>query len=355
MRGIALAAVLFVPNVALADCGTHAEMIAVAGHVSPAVVKIQTISAQPGCETVGTGFLVSSGGYILTAKHVVPAGCIDQSIRGLVAYTDRTVELEVVDASATDAALLRIVGGATGLPSLSLLRPIAEPRRFQNRTVVIVSFDDAEPIATLGRVLLTRPTGEPYKWRICGAAANPGRSGSPVIMQDGSVAAIFVDRPVGDQDIASILPVANISDIDEFDASPPSIASRSQMGPALPQLEGDQTALVELAPRSRLPNPIMLVAALPNRILGRPVDGDGTVEIRAPAGLTFDRSSIDLRPTGASSTTSAVPECTDGLLGRCFVISDDFKRLSIRTIGSVDDVSSGVVARVRAESPATAP
>jgi hypothetical protein len=238
---VGVASLFAIAAAAHADCTTQIAdprtMIRLAG---PAIVKIQTLSAEARCVTSGTGFVVSQAGHVLTAGHVVPKDCADLSIVGTMPGTEQVLQLRLVERSALDAALLEFTSPRVGLSALSIGRPVENEPSFDLRDVVIVSFypDLPRPVPTTARIDSTAINGQPNLWALCAVAANPGRSGSPVMTAGGTVLAIFVEKPGGDsQDIARALPIHRILDLPSLSSEPPVLAfkpvdwSGSSVGP----------------------------------------------------------------------------------------------------------------------------
>jgi serine protease Do len=141
----------------------------------------------PPSKGVGSGFIVSPDGYVLTNAHVVA-----DASEVIVTLTDRrefTAKVVGID-KASDVALIKIA--ATGLPTVrfgdpSKLRPgqwaiaIGSPFGFANSVTAGV-------ISAIGRPLID---GSNYVTFIqTDAAVNPGNSGGPLFNMDGEVIGI---------------------------------------------------------------------------------------------------------------------------------------------------------------------
>ena len=142
----------------------------------------------PPSKGVGSGFIVSADGYVLTNAHVV-----SDASEVTVTLTDRrefTAKVIGID-KASDVALIKIA--ATGLPTVrfgdpSKLRPgqwaiaIGSPFGFENSVTAGV-------ISAIGRPLIDGNTN--YVTFIqTDAAVNPGNSGGPLFNIDGEVIGI---------------------------------------------------------------------------------------------------------------------------------------------------------------------
>ncbi|MGH8254177.1 MAG: DegQ family serine endoprotease [Steroidobacteraceae bacterium] len=144
---------------------------------------------QPPEEGVGSGFIVSADGYILTNTHVV-----DNATRVTVRLTDRREFTAKVIGSddKSDVALLKI--DAKNLPTVRLgdpskLRPgewvvaIGSPFNFQNSVTAGI-------VSALGRPV---PNGSSYNYVNfiqTDVAVNPGNSGGPLFNMNGEVVGI---------------------------------------------------------------------------------------------------------------------------------------------------------------------
>jgi serine protease Do len=146
--------------------------------------------APPPSRGVGSGFVVSPDGYVLTNAHVVA-----DASEVLVTLTDRREFIAKVIGidKASDVALIKIA--ATGLPTVrfgdpSKLRPgqwaiaIGSPFGFENSVTAGV-------ISAIGRPLIDGTSQTNYVTFIqTDAAVNPGNSGGPLFNIDGEVIGI---------------------------------------------------------------------------------------------------------------------------------------------------------------------
>jgi serine protease Do len=143
----------------------------------------------PPSRGVGSGFIVSSDGYVLTNAHVV-----SDASEVTVTLTDRREFLAKVIGidKASDVALIKIA--ATGLPTVrfgdpSKLRPgqwaiaIGSPFGFENSVTAGV-------ISALGRPLNDGSNTSYVTFIQTDAAVNPGNSGGPLFNIDGEVIGI---------------------------------------------------------------------------------------------------------------------------------------------------------------------
>lgn len=327
--------------------------------LKPSIVKIETTAVQPGCTGHGTGFLISPGGFIMTAGHVVDPNCENQAIVGLIAGETTPVQLEIAERSQLDVAILRIRNPARSFPSLSLIRPMTDRRAYEGVAVAIASFyrEYPRPTITSARIDSVDVIGEPRKWGLCATAANPGRSGSPVALQDGTIVAVFTERPSnGEQDIARVIPLAEISDLTTFtapDAGLIFVGSPRGATPPLPvNVQSPEQLLYEfnineVARAHRSPfdkkdrylnrNGVVTAAShLSGGSLAVAIMNGAklrfaepfTSRFQAPPGFKFDKDFFDLRLESHNPTRAPLPlrRCT-GQSSDCHAFSADGRSL----------------------------
>ena len=157
-------------------------------------------------KSLGSGFIISSDGYILTNAHVV-----DGADEVVVKLTDkREYKAKVIGADKrTDVALIRIE--ATGLPSVRLGDPaklrvgewvaaIGSPFGFENSVTAGI-------VSAKGRSL---PQENYVPFIQTDVAINPGNSGGPLFNMKGEVVGInsqIYSRSGGYQGIAFAIPI----------------------------------------------------------------------------------------------------------------------------------------------------
>ena len=133
---------------------------------------------------VGSGFIISADGYVMTNAHVV-----DGADEVYVTLTDkREFKAKVLGADArTDVALLKIDGGT--LPSLTI--GDSDKIRVGEWVVAIGSPFNLENTVTAGIISAkSRDTGEYLALIQSDVAVNPGNSGGPLINMRGEVIGI---------------------------------------------------------------------------------------------------------------------------------------------------------------------
>ena len=139
--------------------------------------------------TSGTGFVVASDGYILTAAHVVDESATIQVTLGRNVYKATVVKVDAEH----DLALIRIE--ATGLPFLRIGNASIVTRQ---DPVWVFGFPFAQDIggglsATSGHITAIQ-TKEPNRLFQTDAAVNPGNSGGPLISNQGEVIGVLTTK-----------------------------------------------------------------------------------------------------------------------------------------------------------------
>ena len=153
---------------------------------------------------VGSGFVISADGYILTNHHVV-----DGADDIYVTFTDkRELKAKVIGSDQrTDVALIKVE--ATGLSRL----PIGDPNKLKKGEWVLAigSPFGLESTVTAGIVSAKgRETGDYLPFIQTDAAVNPGNSGGPLLNMKGEVIGInsqIISRSGGFQGISLAIPI----------------------------------------------------------------------------------------------------------------------------------------------------
>lgn len=155
---------------------------------------------------VGSGFILSADGYIMTNAHVV-RGADDIYVK----MTDkREFKAKLIGADQrTDVAIIKVE--ATGLPMVTI--GDSERLRVGEWVLAIGSPFDLDNTVTAGIVSAKgRDTGEYVPFIQTDVAINPGNSGGPLINMRGEVVGInsmIYSRSGGYQGIAFAIPIAD--------------------------------------------------------------------------------------------------------------------------------------------------
>jgi len=155
---------------------------------------------------VGSGFIVSADGYVLTNAHVV-----DDAAEVVVRLTDKRefkAKVEGVD-TRTDVALLKI--DATGLPTVKIGTP--EAARVGEWVVAVGSpfgFDNTVTAGIISAKARRLPDETYVPFLQTDVAINPGNSGGPLFNLDGEVIGInsqIYSRSGGFMGISFAIPI----------------------------------------------------------------------------------------------------------------------------------------------------
>jgi serine protease Do len=171
----------------------------IAKRVSPWVVVIQGKTTDG--EVLGSGFIVSKDGKIVTNLHVV---------RDMKAATVQTATGEVFDSVAVlgidgrrDLAVVQIAG--FNLPVLELGNSdavaVGEP------LVVVGSPRGLEGTVTAGILSSVRDIGDGFTVLQTDAAVNPGNSGGPLVNDRGQVVGVVVSKLRSAENLNFAIPI----------------------------------------------------------------------------------------------------------------------------------------------------
>lgn len=355
-----------------------------------AIVKINTVG--PGsCETVGTGFFFSPAGHILTAGHIVPPEC-EKNTSILVRWskTPRSSELlgpyqaEVAARSSLDVLVLQL----TSAPDRSrqFLQPSSralDPTTLKNACTLLSSHyhEQNDTYSTFAEIASVSLEGN-SRWALSGEGFNPSRSGSPIIVGNGEVAAIFLGRPIDPENregvIASrgyVQPLAGIPrheiDIEGLRATPGLLSkfltlNSSSTASKAKRVRTSFGFSLTLAGRnieppfffeakngalSRAPNSL-LEAGLQAFRRGLSIVTQVAVErtFKADPGFGFDPTTIEYRVASLNPQNATLPRqmCDEKRLQDCVALSPDRTSMQLRFFlyPGVDERRSWVDAEV---------
>ncbi|RZQ63394.1 S1C family serine protease [Amycolatopsis suaedae] len=167
---------------------------AVAEKVAPSVVQIQ-VAGRSGTGNEGSGFVLSSDGYVLTNNHVVEAAANGGQIRAVFQDGRRAPATIVGRAPTTDLAVIK-VEGLNNLPIVEL--GSSANLKVGQGVVAIGSPFELSGTVTSGIVsALNRPVraGDQGQETVMDAiqtdaAINPGNSGGPLVNMAGQIVGI---------------------------------------------------------------------------------------------------------------------------------------------------------------------
>ncbi len=221
MRLVAAAVLLLLAST-LSAAEQRDVSTAVGVRARPAMIKIMTHGSEASCRGHGTAFFIQPDGLALTAGHVIPSDCPDLIIRAQVEGETETSEAILVKRSALDGALIKVSGATSRryLP-LHIVSSPKEVAEYQDKFVTVVGFDlpdEPKSYATQAQITAVQIEGDSDRWSLAMSSPNPGRSGSPVMLDDGFVVAVLVELPKINQSPAQgrarIIPLARLTDLD---------------------------------------------------------------------------------------------------------------------------------------------
>ncbi len=191
-----------------------------AAKVRPTVVGISTTHIQQRgfmgeaqtIEGVGSGFIVSSDGYILTNDHVVGGNAEEivvilhngDELDGQVLWTDPTLDLAVVKVNAKGLPVAELGDSSkliVGEPAIAIGTPLG--LQFQHTTTagIISALDRTVEVGT--------ERGQNFMEDLIqtDASINPGNSGGPLLNIDGQVIGINTVKVVSAEGIGFSIPI----------------------------------------------------------------------------------------------------------------------------------------------------
>lgn len=192
----------------------------IATNVGPSVVSVNVVNDNFGQVTAGTGFIISDNGYILTNRHVVPAGTTGVT----VTLADGTVldDVEVVgrtdDGDSLDVAFLKVkdakgqklkpvaLGNSDAMKVGDMVIAIGNALgQFQNTVTSGIVSGYGRNVEAGGRGQATESLQNLFQ---TDAAINQGNSGGPLVNANGQVIAINTAIAAGDaENIGFAIPI----------------------------------------------------------------------------------------------------------------------------------------------------
>ncbi len=316
----------------------ESQVIDIAETVSPSVVTVaierperrvlefdpfegfrsRTEGGQP--QDIGSGFIVSENGLIVTNKHVVSATNADYKV-----ITQDGEEFDVQQISrdpANDLAVLRIdanglkaveLGSSDNLKAGQFVMAIGTALGEFRHTVT------TGVISGLGRGIVAGSVFEGFVERLddviqTDAAINPGNSGGPLLNSAGQVIGVNVAVAAGAENVGFAIPVNVLKDaLDQFERSG-NFASKPYLGVEY-QMISQQAALLNEVPQGALVvnvvngSPAEAAGIEPNDIITS-LDGERINEDNDLAAVISNKSSgnnvtLELWRNGETITSSA--------------------------------------------------
>ncbi|MBN2307723.1 MAG: trypsin-like peptidase domain-containing protein [Candidatus Hydrogenedentes bacterium] len=196
--------------------GTQRAVIRAKNRVAPGLVHIRPVKEvfsggkREEVLVVGSGFIISHDGYVVTNEHV--AG--EARIVRCVLYNKEEVEAEVVGTDRfTDVAVLKLVTDRTNLPAVKL--GTSKDLEAGQTVLALGSPHGLARSVSLGIVSVTdRYLGShgdmvsPYNnWIQTDAAINQGNSGGPLVNLKGEVVGVNARRLGGADNVGFAIPI----------------------------------------------------------------------------------------------------------------------------------------------------
>lgn len=196
--------------------GADRAVIRAKDRVSPALVHIRPVKEvfrggeREEVSVVGSGFIISPDGYVVTNEHV--AG--QSTLVRCVLYNKEEVDAEVVGADRyTDLAVLKLKTDRKDLPAAKLAS--SKDLKAGQTVLALGSPHGLARSVSMGIVSVTdRYLGDrdemmsPYNnWIQTDAAINPGNSGGPLVNLKGEVVGVNARRLGGAENVGFAIPI----------------------------------------------------------------------------------------------------------------------------------------------------
>ncbi|MCL4693212.1 MAG: trypsin-like peptidase domain-containing protein, partial [Candidatus Hydrogenedentes bacterium] len=218
-KNLAIAVTVFTlfAGCATTSTGMQGAVIRAKDKVAPALVHIRPVKEvfQGGrreeVSVVGSGFIVSPDGYVVTNEHV--AG--ESTLVRCVLWNKEEVDAEVVGTDRyTDLAVLKLVMDRKNLPTVDFTRsPRVEPGQI---VLALGSPHGLSRSVSMGIISVTdrylsdqEEMVSPYNtWIQTDAAINPGNSGGPLVNLKGEVVGVNARRLGGADNVGFAIPAS---------------------------------------------------------------------------------------------------------------------------------------------------
>jgi serine protease Do len=223
-RAAWILAVLGLGALGCATTGTDNDrtVIGATEKVAPALVHIRPVKEvfargrREEILVVGSGFIVSPDGYVVTNEHV--AG--DSSIVRCVLFNREEVEAEVVGTDPyTDVAVLKLETDTKNLPTVQM----GDSASLRNGQTVLALGSPLGLARSVSKGIVSvtdRHLGgndlmqSPYNtWIQTDAAINPGNSGGPLVNLQGEVVGVNTRKLSGADNVGFAIPVDTVKDV----------------------------------------------------------------------------------------------------------------------------------------------
>lgn len=213
---LALSILLICPGCVIGGNATQRAVIRAKDKVAPALVHVRPVKEvfrsgrRREVPVIGSGFLISSDGYVVTNEHVAGKS---KYVRVVLSSKDE-VEAKVVGVDPfTDIAVLKLITERTDLPYVTL----GAARNVETGQTVIAlgsphglarSVSSGIVSVTNRNLELMGSGGAPYNnWIQTDAAINRGNSGGPLVNLRGEVIGINTRKLSGAENVGFAIPI----------------------------------------------------------------------------------------------------------------------------------------------------
>lgn len=197
--------------------GQEAELKDLARDAKPSVVQLKTFDALGQQSGSGTGFFVTSDGWLVTNHHVIDgASSVEAQLEDLSIVSVEGILAQDLD---NDLAVVQVnIEGAPALP----LAPASLDIEVGERIVVIGGPLGLASTLSEGIVSAVRRSGDPALDSLTAtpgealqitASVSPGSSGSPVIRLGGDVIGVVVSQFLVGQNLNFAIPIEPLHDL----------------------------------------------------------------------------------------------------------------------------------------------
>ena len=186
------------------------DHVQIAQRNMPAVVAVNVLSAD-GSTSTGTGFVITSNGFLITNYHV-----IEKSLYTNITFNNGVISgeaLPIANSKQTDLSLLKIE--AQHLPTVTLAK---DDNAFPGQTITVIGNPRRlQNTVTSGIISQLRQQKNGTLWHQISAPISPSSSGSPVFNSQGEVISVAFSSITGsgNQNLNFAIPVRYVRELVE--------------------------------------------------------------------------------------------------------------------------------------------
>ena len=183
------------------------DHVQIAQRNMPAVVAVNVLSAD-GSTSTGTGFIITSNGFLITNYHV-----IEKSLYTNITFNNGVISgeaLPIANSKQTDLSLLKIE--AQHLPTVTLAK---DDNAFPGQTITVIGNPRRlQNTVTSGIISQLRQQKNGILWHQISAPISPSSSGSPVFNSQGEVISVAFSMILAPSSIRNVVIKVFICSID---------------------------------------------------------------------------------------------------------------------------------------------